>query len=77
MYISAMLAQTPPEAAGTFLLGIVDSAATRGLLSKENQPRGIRSNRTKQRFADSFSGVVDYIVDYGMENRRGRHSVVD
>ena len=77
MYISAMLAQTPPEAAGTVLFGIVDSIALRGLLSKESQPRGIRYNRTKRRFADSVSGVVDYIVDYGTKNRCGSHSIVD
>ena len=57
--------------------GIVDFIAPRGLLSKENQPHGIRSNRTKRRFADSVSGVVDYIVDYGTKNRRGRQSIVD
>ena len=72
-----MLAQTPPTAAGTVLFGIVDSIALRGLLSKERQPHGIRYNRTKRRFADSYPGVVDYIVDYGTKNRRGRHSVVD
>ena len=77
MYISAMLALTPPTAAGTVLLGIVDPIALRGLLTKGNWPHGIRSNRTEWRFADSFSGVVDYIVDYGIQNQRGRHSVVD
>ena len=72
-----MLALTAAVGGAAARRGIVDSIAPRGLLSKENQPQGIRSNRTKQRFADSVSGVVDYIVDYGTKNRRGRQSIVD